>query len=39
MSEKKSTGAGKGSKPRAVDGNKYRDNWDRIFKKKKVEEK
>jgi hypothetical protein len=25
--------AGKGDKPRAKDGKKYRDSWDRIFRK------
>ena len=25
--------AGKGDKPRAKDGRKYRDSWDRIFSK------
>lgn len=29
------TGAGKGSLPRHVDGGKYRDNYDEIFKRKK----
>ncbi len=29
------TGAGKGSLPRHVDGDKYRDNYDEIFKHKK----
>jgi len=29
--EKKSNNAGKGDKPRKVDGNKYRDNYSRIF--------
>lgn len=27
---------GKGSKPRKVDGDKYRQNWDKIFKKKDI---
>jgi hypothetical protein len=27
------TGAGKGSMPRAVEGNSYRNNYDNIFKK------
>jgi hypothetical protein len=31
--------AGKGDKPRKVDGEKYRSNYDRIFKKKKSAEK
>jgi hypothetical protein len=34
--------AGKGDKPRPVDGDKYRENYDRIFSKKekeKVDEK
>lgn len=37
MSNNKSTGAGKGDKYRRVNGDKYRDNWEKIFKKKKVE--
>lgn len=39
MSKQKSTGAGKGSTPRRVEGGKYRDNWEKIFKKKKVDDK
>ena len=31
--------AGKGSKPRPVDKKKFDDNWERIFGKKKEEEK
>jgi len=30
---------GKGSKPRPVDKKKFDDNWDRIFGKKKEDEK
>lgn len=30
---------GKGDSPRRVDGDKYRDNYDKIFKKKKVDNK
>ena len=32
-------GVGKGDKPRPVDGNKYRRNFDRIFKPKTEEKK
>jgi len=39
MSKQKSTGAGKGSRARPVSGKKYRDNYDKIFKKKKVDGK
>jgi hypothetical protein len=28
--------AGKGDKPRPVDGNKYRDGWEKVFGKKPV---
>lgn len=36
MSKKKTnSGAGKGSKPRKVDGDKFRANWERIFGAKK----
>jgi hypothetical protein len=31
--------AGKGDKPRPVDGDKYRENYDRIFEKKKEQSK
>jgi hypothetical protein len=31
--------AGKGDKPRPVDGDKYRENYDRIFGKKKDQPK
>lgn len=34
-----SKGAGKGDKPRPVDADKYRDNYDRIFRKKKPKKK
>jgi hypothetical protein len=30
--------AGKGSRPRPVDGDKYRENYDLIFKSKKQED-
>ncbi len=41
MSEKKSTGAGKGDKrrPSQISEEELEKRWNRIFKKKKVEEK
>lgn len=34
VSNNKGTGAGKGDSPRPLDLKKYRENYDRIFKKK-----
>lgn len=38
-SKNQNNGAGKGSKPRPVNLTKYRENWDKIFKKKKTKNK
>ncbi len=34
MSQSNSNGAGKGDSPRPINGNKYRENYDEIFRKK-----
>jgi hypothetical protein len=36
--EKKYSNAGKGDKSRVSDSNKYAENWEKIFGKKKVKE-